>query len=157
MSDKHKNLSLVCGVNIEAADTSGDMPSLPKFSMISYTGGEMKIDGWRYPVVVDLAGIDIPSQNRPIRFQHDSTKGVGHTDSIKVDGGKLIATGVISRDTEWAKDVTNSSKNGFPWQASIGARSDRVEFVSDKQMSEANGIKFSGPINDRKKVNAGRD
>ena len=48
-----------------------DRPRLPRFSMVAYTGGPMRMAGWRYPVIVDLAGLAIPSQNRPIRFGHD--------------------------------------------------------------------------------------
>ena len=95
-------------------------PPLPRFSMVAYTGGAMKIAGWRFPVVVDLAGLGIPSQNRPIRFGHDANSGVGHSDSIRITEGRLTAAGVVSRDTPAAREVVASAKNGFPWQASIG-------------------------------------
>ncbi len=90
-------------IQIEAA-AEGEMtaegkPRLPRFSMVAYTGGPMRIAGWRYPVVVDLAGLAIPSQNRPIRFGHDAASGVGHTDSIQIQDGKLLAAGIVSRDT----------------------------------------------------------
>ena len=55
--------------------------------------------------------------------------GVGHTDAIKVQGTQLIATGVVSRDTAAAREVVVSSRNGFPWQASIGAAVENAEFV----------------------------
>ena len=107
----------------------------------------MRIAGWRHPVVVDLAGLAIPSQSRPIRFGHDATAGVGHTDNIRVSGGQLEATGVISRDTVAAREVVASSKNGFPWQASIGASVEEFEFVKDKQRVMVNGQEHAGPIN----------
>ena len=77
----------------------GKPAGLPRFSMVAYTGGPMRIAGWRYPVVVDLAGLAIPNQNRPIRFGHDMQSGVGHTDAIQIDNGKLLAKGTVSRDT----------------------------------------------------------
>ena len=45
-------------VQAESKDTDGDAPpkKLRRFSMVAYTGGPMRIAGWRYPVVVDLAG-----------------------------------------------------------------------------------------------------
>ena len=110
-------------VTLEAASGSDAAP-LPRFKMVAYTGGPMKVGGWRYPVVIDLAGMAVPSQARPIRFGHDASAGVGHTDAIRVEAGQLIATGVISRDTAAAKEVVASSKNGFPWQASVGASVD---------------------------------
>jgi hypothetical protein len=124
-----------------------DKPPLPRFSMVAYTGGPMRIAGWRYPVVVDLAGMAIPSQNRPIRFGHDAGSGVGHTDQIQMDGGQLLASGVVSRDTVAAKEVVASARNGFPWQASIGASVDEFEFVKENQRATVNGREFTGPLN----------
>ena len=135
-------------VTIEAAAAdAGGKPALPRFTMVAYTGGTMRLSGWRYPVVVDLAGLSIPSQSRPIRFGHDVASGVGHTDSIRVMEGKLVATGVVSRDTAAAKEVVTSAKNGFPWQASIGASVEEFEFVKDGQSAAVNGKEFKGPVN----------
>ena len=132
---------------LEGAATNEDKPRLPRFSMVAYTGGAMRIAGWRYPVIVDLAGLGIPSQNRPIRFGHDAQSGVGHSDSIRVEGGQLLAGGVVSRDTPAAKEIVVSAKNGFPWQASIGASVEEFEFVKENQTAHVNGREFSGPVN----------
>jgi hypothetical protein len=43
----------------------------PRFSMLANTGNPMSLAGWKFPVVVDFAGLNIPSQSRPIRFNHD--------------------------------------------------------------------------------------
>jgi hypothetical protein len=130
-----------------AAPDAGGKPALPRFTMVAYTGGEMRLVGWRYPVVVDLQGLAIPSQSRPIRFGHDMASGVGHTESIGIVDGKLVATGIVSRDTAAAKEIVASSKNGFPWKASIGASVDEFEFVKEKQAVLVNGREFKGPIN----------
>jgi hypothetical protein len=143
-------INLICepgGVTIEAEAPADEGPKLPRFSMIAYTGRAMRLAGWRYPVVVDLAGLRIPAQSRPVRFGHDENAGVGHTDSIRVDNGQLIATGVVSRGTEIAREIVHSAKNGFPWQASIGASVDRTEFVPEGKVALVNGQEFSGPVN----------
>ena len=129
--------------------------ALPRFKMLAYTGGAMRVAGWRHPVVLDLAGLSVPSQNRPIRFAHDPAAGVGHTDAIRVEGGQLIATGVISRDTATAREVVASSRNGFPWQASVGASVEEFEFIRESQKSIVNGLEFSGPINVVRKATLG--
>ncbi len=129
-----------------SAGEEGSTPSLPRFRMVAYTGAPMRIAGWRYPVIIDLAGLAVPSQSRPIRFSHDPTAGVGHTDSIRIDGGQLVATGVISRDTPAAREVVASSKNGFPWQASVGASIDDFEFVKERQQAIVNGQEHAGPL-----------
>jgi hypothetical protein len=129
--------------------------ALPRFKMLAYTGGAMRVAGWRHPVVLDLAGLSVPSQNRPIRFAHDPAAGVGHTDAIKVEGGQLVATGVISRDTATAREVVASSRNGFPWQASVGASVEEFEFIRESQKAIVNGQEFAGPINVVRKATLG--
>ena len=148
-SDTPKTLALTAEAVIEvtAAEGTDEVAKLPRFRMVAYTGTPMRIAGWRYPVVIDLAGLGIPSQSRPIRFSHDASAGVGHTDAIRVDDGQLVATGVISRDTATAREVVVSSKNGFPWQASVGASVDEFEFVKDRQTAIVNGREFAGPLN----------
>ena len=76
-------------IDLDAAAAGEGGPALPRFRMVAYTGGPMRVAGWRYPVVVDLAGLAIPSQSRPIRFGHDPLSGVGHTDAIRVEQGQL--------------------------------------------------------------------
>jgi len=132
---------------MEATAPADGKPALPRFSMVAYTGGPMRLAGWRHPVIVDLAGLRIPTQHRPIRLGHDAALGVGHTDAIRVDGGRLIAAGIVSRDTAAAREVVVSSKNGFPWQASIGAAVEEHEFVREGQSVHVNGQTFTGPVN----------
>ena len=148
-NDNPKQLDLTATMEIDVAATDGGdgKAPLPRFSMVAYTGGPMRVAGWRFPVVMDLAGLGIPSQSRPIRFGHDANSGVGHSDSIRVQDGKLIAAGVVSRDTPAAREIVISAKNGFPWQASIGASVEQFEFVKENQTVLVNGQEFSGPIN----------
>jgi len=143
-----ESLDLVATMQIEAsAQADGGKMPLPRFTMVAYTGGPMKIGEWRFPVVVDLAGLAIPSQSRPVRFGHDATSGVGHTDRIAVDDGRLVAAGVVSRDTAAAREIVVSARNGFPWQASIGASVEQFEFVREGQTVLVNGREFQGPVN----------
>lgn len=149
-------LTAEASIDVEAAGDGGDGEvKLPRFRMVAYTGTPMRVAGWRAPVVVDLAGLAIPNQKRPIRFSHDPAAGVGHTDSIRIDKGKLIAAGVVSRDTAVAREVVASSKNGFPWQASIGSSVDEFEFIKDGQTVLVNGQSFTGPLNVIRKATLG--
>jgi len=151
-----ESLALVATMQIEAAaDAAGGKPALPRFTMVAYTGGPMKIAGWRFLVVVDLAGMAIPSQSRPVRFGHDATSGVGHTDRIAVEDGRLVAAGLVSRDTAAAREIVVSARNGFPWQASIGASVEQFEFVKESQTVLVNGREFAGPLNVVRKATLG--
>jgi hypothetical protein len=151
-----EQLELTAAMEIDiTADASDGKSPLPRFTMVAYTGGPMRVAGWRYPVVMDLAGLAIPSQNRPIRFGHDANSGVGHSDSIAVRDGRLIAAGMVSRDTAAAKEIVISARNGFPWQASIGAGVEQFEFVKENQSVLVNGREFTGPINVVRKATLG--
>jgi len=132
-------------IKVQAASEGAGGKSLPRFSMVAYTGGPLLLDGWSYPVVVDLAGLAIPSQKRPIRAGHDSQQGVGHTTEIAIVEGRLLASGVISRGTDAAKEVVYSATNDFPWKASIGAAVKEREFLQEGQQSNVNGRAVSGP------------
>jgi hypothetical protein len=142
-------------LDLEAAAEGSSPGALPHFRMVAYTGTPMRLSGWRYPVIIDLAGLGIPSQARPIRFGHDPMSGVGHTDSIRVEAGQLVATGVVSRDTAAAREIVASSKNGFPWQASVGASVEEFEFVKESQKVMVNGQQYDGPLNVVRKSSLG--
>jgi lipoprotein-anchoring transpeptidase ErfK/SrfK len=156
--DAQRSLALTAHAQIEleaAGDGADATPRIPRFRMVAYTGVPMRIAAWRYPVIVDLAGLHIPSQARPIRFSHDPGAGIGHTDSIRIESGQLVATGLVSRDTAIAREIVASAKNGFPWQASIGSSVEEFEFVKDGQNVLVNGQSYRGPLNVVRKATLG--
>lgn len=130
-----------------AASPGGD-GKLPRFELVAYTGGVIKPYGWWQGVVVDLAGVEIPSEAMPLRFAHRSgwADGVGHTERCRIADGQLTASGVVSRETEAAREVVRAAANGFPWQASIGADVLEVEFVREGITTTVNGRQVAGPI-----------
>jgi len=137
-------LSFRCPLTVEAA---GDEPkAMPRFSMVAYTGGTMRITGFPHPVVVDLEGLAIDRQDIPVRLDHNPRQGVGHTQRVVVENGQVVAEGLVSRDTSWARDVAKSGSNGFPWQASIGAAVVNAEFIPNGQQVTVNGRTFDGPL-----------
>lgn len=136
-------------IDIAAADESTDgMTPLPRASMVAYTGVPMRPGGWTQaePVVVDLAGMQIPKR-APLHRDHDTSKVVGHSDSISVDGGQLSVTGVMSGHNSHTSEVVGMSKNGFVWQASIGAQvTAQPEFVQAGMKKRVNGRMIEGPV-----------
>jgi hypothetical protein len=149
------SLTATAEFHLEAAAEGAQPAGLPRFRMVAYTGTPMRIAGWRYPVILDLAGLAIPAQARPIRFGHDPLSGVGHTDSIRIEQGQLVAGGLVSRDTAAAREVVVSSKNGFPWQASVGTSVEEFEFVKESQKVMVNGREYGGPLNVVRKATLG--
>jgi len=128
------------------ADGKPDASVLRRFSMTAYTGGPMDLPGWAHPVVVDLAGLNVSAKSRPILKDHNRSLIVGHTDSIGVQDSRLVVSGVISGAGAVAREIVDSSRNGFPWQASLGAAARQTEFVAKGRTASANGRTFEGPV-----------
>ena len=106
----------------------------------------MRLGGWPYPVVVDLAGMRVTRKSRPILKDHDRASIVGHTDDIMVGDSRLEVAGVISGVGNTAQEVIATSENGFPWQASLGANADKVVFIPEGKTATANSREFKGPV-----------
>jgi hypothetical protein len=117
------------------------------FNMVAYTGGPMRVAGWYDPVVVDLSGLAISAQAKPIFFGHeqDLDSLVGQTNSIKVADGQLLATGDILGESDRVKQILTLADKGFKWQASIGARAEKSERLSEDQTAKVNGRQVTGP------------
>ena len=126
-------------------ELGGEQP-LPVFTLVAYTGGKAQPKDIPCPVVIDLSGLDIPVQKIPVRYEHKSFQGVGHTEKIRIVNGEVMAEGVISRDTSWARDVAKSAVNGFPWQASMGGPVHQTEYVPFGQTVTVNGQTFEGEL-----------
>lgn len=151
MPDRTLNLCAPVEGWIEAGPQTGDgqAPSLRRFSMVAYTGGPMVVAGWPHPVVVDLSGMQVAGgglKSRPILKDHNRSLIVGHTDAVKVEGAQLLVSGVISGAGPVAREIVDSSRNGFPWQASLGAVAGQMEFVPKGKKASANGREFEGPV-----------
>lgn len=129
-------------IDLQAKEAEG----LKRFSMNAYTGGAMHLTGYSLPVVVDLAGLHIPKQNQPILKDHDQTQIVGHSTQIEKINGELHVAGLVSGSGPAAEEVRTTGKNGFPWQASIGASVKRLQSVPKGNTVTVNGQTFQGPI-----------
>ncbi len=131
--------------DLKTLEAAGEQP-LPIFTLVAYTGGKAQPKDFPCPVVIDLSGLDIPVQKIPVRYEHKSFQGVGHTEKIRIVGIEVLAEGKISRDTSWARDVAQSAKNGFPWQASMGGPIFQTEYVPFGQKVTVNGQTFEGEL-----------
>lgn len=130
---------------IQAAG-DGAASKLRRFSMTAYTGGAMRLPGYGLPVVVDLAGMKVPSQRRPILRQHDPERPVAHSDQIEITQQRLKLAGVISGVGPAAQEIVAMADNGFPWQSSIGASVDSMEYLDKGANAKVNGRSFTGPL-----------
>jgi len=116
----------------------------PKVMGIAYSGGKMNLPGWRHPVVVDLAGMDIPD-TVPLLTNHenktDSRVGII---SASIKDNALEISGEIVSDSKDAQDIVAQGKAGADWQLSIGADVKECELV--KSSRSVNGQEIQGPF-----------
>jgi len=115
-----------------------DVKKIPTVTIIAYNGGIMRVGTWG-DVVIDLAGLDLAG-SVAILSDHDSTRRgiVGHGRAQVMDG-RLVVTGNISATTSAAREIVDASKNGFPWQASVG-----VEILDRRQVRAGETVVANG-------------
>ena len=116
----------------------------PKVAGLAYGGGKMNLPGWKFPVVVDLAGMSIP-ENVPLLTNHENKTDarVGMV-TASVKNASLEIAGEIVSDSKDAQDIVAQSKAGADWQLSIGADVRECELV--KGSREVNGQQIDGPF-----------
>jgi len=139
----------ICGggaTGLVAIRAAADGQKLRAFTMLAYTGAPMYPEGWWDPVIIDLAGVKVPSQQRPILRQHDHEKIVGHSTAVVVSDKGIEITGVMSGVGPDATEVIALADNGFPWQASIGATPIRREYLDAGKTATVNGREVTGPM-----------
>ena len=143
-----KNLSLQSAVKFfrADADTEGlSTPRIPRFSMLGYSGGVIRQEWSKEPIVIDLAGMSVPAVI-PIVFGHDyslqSVLGQG-TGTV---GSQLAIEGSILSKGDVATQVVQLGDSGYQWQASVGADVDEQYLVASGDTIQLNGQSFIGPI-----------
>ena len=130
-------------IEIQAAKENGK--EVPSFRMTAYTGGLIRVRGYEHPVGLEISGMTI-DQKTPIRAEHNGWMPVGHTEKIDASADGIFAEGLVSRENEVSKDIVDSSKKGYPWQASIGASPGKYTLVREGVKATLNGKEAEGPF-----------
>ena len=123
----------------------GDEAGPPKFDVTAYTGGAMALQGWDLPVVIDLAGMSF-ANSLVANLDHDPSKRVGHVTAKVITEKTLTLSGIASAATESRREVVESAKDGFVWQASVEASPDVITEVGEGEPVTVNGQEFTGPL-----------
>lgn len=135
-------LQVDANLTIQAADKES---GLPRFEMLAYTGVPMR--QWFGTVIVDLAGLRA-SGKMPILWAHNPDLPIAHAEKTSKADGALTASGVVSGDPtdEFTRKFVALSKNGFPFQASIGAEIDKLVRLQEGKKTMVNGQEIEGPM-----------
>lgn len=139
-------IKLDSGVTFLQAAEGDSAASPKKFRIVAYTGSQIR-QGWsREPVVIDLAGMQLPA-TVPVVLGHDYTLGsiLGQGRPF-MEGGQLIVEGEILADNENARQVLALAANGYQFQASVGADVRRHQKIDADGVTTVNGQAHVGPV-----------
>lgn len=138
-----KPLSITAAINLKASAEGKPR----RFTILAYSGGILPVEGFEYPVIVDLSGLEIPG-SIPILIDHQKSveATLGLTDSITNTGTSLMLAGIVTGQSAMSQQVIAQSAAGHQWQASIGALVGETEDIPAGQTVEVNGQTFAGPV-----------
>ncbi len=126
-----------------------------RFSMQAYNGGPMRLNGWQLPVVVDLAGLEIPAAPVPVRIGHgaDAVSDIfGQTDHVQVDSATVTASGDVTGMSDRVVQAVAMHDKGFKWQASIAGPILEREYIAVGRQATVNGRVVTGPVHVARKM-----
>jgi hypothetical protein len=139
-------IKLDSGVTFLQAAEGESAPGPKKFRIVAYTGSQIR-QGWsREPVVIDVAGMQLPA-TVPVVLGHDYTLGsiLGQGRPF-VENGQIIVEGEILADNENARQVLALASNGYQFQASVGADVRRHQKIDADAVTTVNGTAHIGPV-----------
>lgn len=131
---------------IITAAAANEPTKVPRIDIVAYNGGELLVDGFELPVVIDFAGAIIPP-TLPLNVDHvqevTHLLGQGRTE---LANNSLSIHGTITASNANAAEVVRLAKSGFQWQASIKAIVTDSRVIPSGQAVDINGRTFTGPI-----------
>jgi hypothetical protein len=134
--------------SIEAAH-DGDDSKLASFDVMAYTGAPMDLEGWRYPVILDLHGVEAAGEQIPALRAHNDDRVVGHSEEIAINAEGIRVRGIVSGTGADANEIVANAKRGFKWQASVGMPKPRrgsVDHLPQGRTAVVNGRTVQGPM-----------
>lgn len=124
----------------------------PRFSSVAYTGAAIKLDGFDFPLVIDLNGLTANSQTRPVLYDHICGKdnAIGQTTAIRNSRKQLDIDGFLLGHKPLAKEIIDDAREGYVWQNSVGCdipnEETDLEFVAAGESVSVNGQSHIGPL-----------
>lgn len=144
----------VCNFRLERAvkfaavetDGKGDRMSI---RILANSGEPILGHYWWGNFAIDLEGLQIGRQDKPILLDHRSDQIVGYTSKIELTDDGVIAEGtVLAGDSdcfEYGRRVKEFADEGYPWQSSVYVPPLEVEYIPRDTFVMVNGHKLEGP------------
>jgi len=131
-------------------DAGVDVATAEKIPFEMFARSAEAIDHWYWgPIVHDMAGIK-NKERIPVDWCHDYDEQLGYGDQIEAgnDGLRVLGALVPYGPDDRGREIAHKARAGVPYEASIDWSGGPavLEFVEFGQETEANGLKFAGPI-----------
>ena len=139
-------IKLDSGVEFLKAAEGDSAPAGKRFRIVAYTGAQIR-QGWsREPVVIDMAGMQLPA-TVPVVLGHDYSLGsiLGQGRPF-FEAGQLIVEGEILASNTNADQVAALAAAGYQFQASVGADVRRHQKIDAEGVTQVNGSAHVGPV-----------
>ena len=139
-------IKLDSGVTFLQAADGDSAPAGKRFRIVAYTGAPIR-QGWsREPVVIDMAGMQLPA-TVPVVLGHDYSLGsiLGQGRPF-IEAGQLIVEGEILASNGNADQVAALAAAGYQFQASVGADVRRHQKIDAEGVTQVNGAAHVGPV-----------
>ncbi len=132
------DLILAADVDLDIKAGEDPLDDVAKVKITAYTGDLMSVYGWD-AVVIDLAGLSAGEQI-PLCVDHNTgLDGIVGYGACRNDGKKLYVEGQISLVNDAAKRIVALSKSGLKFQASVGVRPTKTEWIAVGKSVTVNG------------------
>lgn len=117
----------------------------PSINIVAYTGGALELDGFDYPIVIDLASTKV-APRVPVLWNHNRDIVLGHIEWLNILANTVPGIAVLSGTGEKAIEVRSMMESGYKFNVSAGTESDNLEFVKEGETRNINGQKWTGPF-----------
>jgi len=113
--------------------------------IVGYSGKPI-LNHWFWDnLAIDIQGVKFQGKRIPILEQHDLYRKIGIAKKPTKLENKIEYDDVTLLENEFADEFYNNSKQGFPYQASLGVKPLRIERIEEGTSVEVNGYKLNGP------------
>ncbi len=114
------------------------------FTMVANSGKPILGHWYWGNLGIDLSGVKC-SKRMPALVDHDPGQRVGFTTGTELSDRGLVVSGQFLARSDLAQQVRAESQDGFPWQASVHLRPNKIERIPDGAEIELNGYPLKGP------------
>jgi hypothetical protein len=138
------SLSLTAPFTLRNRDGAADDSAAKEFMITAYTGQVIDL-GFFGKFVFDVKGMKA-KEKFPVLREHMRDRVVGIGNRTWKDEKNFYMGGQFAENTADGKEVRDLAEQGFPWQASVGIRPEKVRTLKDEKESvKVNGMEITGP------------